>query len=189
MYYLDTSVLPAYSFSEDECHNEALDIIENKLQSSKFIISTYTIIELYATFSRQLDKYKLPFGNSIPDEEKVLLLIKQCLEDLDVEIQSEEFGKDQFNLSGRYFRVNHSFKKAMELSPELKLNTGDILHLGYIISIEEKSDRIINGLASVDQEFEKKGEKIKNIIDLDIVTPTYLGFWVFQKVLKNLGLE
>ncbi|MGC9014862.1 MAG: type II toxin-antitoxin system VapC family toxin [Thermoproteota archaeon] len=80
MFYLDTSLVIAYGIEGDPNHERAVDVIEKikkKFGISEFYTSTFTLVELYAVLSRNIQKYRLP-----PDIEELANNRKNCKQQL-----------------------------------------------------------------------------------------------------------
>jgi len=158
MFYLDTDVILAYNYETETQHWRAVDLIE-RIEGSKFYASPFSILELYCTVSRTIDKYKLPFPRfrKLKEELKVKMVIEHAIRSLNLTVCSDDTANKEIEwLSVKVFS---RYFDAIRLAPKVKLRTGDLLHVAYACKL--KTEGKIEYIVSLDNDFQKKEVSIE----------------------------
>lgn len=131
MSYLDTCVIIAYGFEEEENHDSAEKIIQKGINYGCFCVSTFSIVELFCVLSRKTKNYRLPpWIEKLADEEtKIELTVRYLLKKLNAKILPDN--SSLANWSDIDFF--HIFLDAMRCAIQMKLKgTGDTVHIAYV---------------------------------------------------------
>jgi predicted nucleic acid-binding protein len=185
MFYLDTSLVIAYGIEGDPNHERAVDVIEKikkKFGISEFYTSTFTLVELYAVLSRNIQKYRLPPGieELANSRKKLQATIKYLLQLLSICIFSDN--SELVNLNG--LKLFNKFSEAINLSTELKLKSSDLLHIAYVSQLAKK--KVIKFFITFDAGILKQKEAILKNTGIEVISNiTYPSFRSNKKENNN----
>jgi len=159
MAYLDTNVLIAYYFEEDENHRSAEKIVENLRSGRKQpFISPLTLTEIFSVISRNIWKYRLPpHLKKHSERTRVYTLVKLILKALNPNIINDEPRVEQLNNT----TVFHIFRRAIDYSSHLKLATLDLLHITYALQLANKG--LIDTFVTLNRDMLTKTEPIEKL--------------------------
>ncbi|MBC7327003.1 PIN domain-containing protein [bacterium] len=156
MVYLDTNIILSYGIERDPNHEKARALIERNKHLGKFCTSPFTLVELYSIAYR-IGCFILPPGI------KRSALAPYLLRKLDIEVIPDErkLGK----LKGLY--LFHIFFEATQISPKVKLKSGDMLHIAYAKILAEKG--LVGYFLTMDKEILERKEEIRESISVEVI--------------------
>jgi predicted nucleic acid-binding protein len=159
MAYIDTSVLVAYHFKEEERHQDAKSIVEELRKKGKqLFVSPLTVVELFSTISRNLPKYRLPSRlRRLSERTRIYILVEQILKDLSPVVVKDEPQIKKFN----EIEAFHIFREAIDHAHNLKLRTLDLLHIIYALNLARKG--LLDSLITLDEGIMEKKDILEEL--------------------------
>lgn len=169
MYYLDTCAILG-PLSSDEEERENAEKLLNMLKENEFCTSTYTLLEMHTTVARKKKKFEIPFTRkAVTPKAKIKAVIKYCLDQLGVSILSDDPELEKIQPRDAEIQIWSNYFRGVKLAPSLQMASGDIQHVSHAISISR--GRELQGIASIDGDFEDFRQEITEYAGLEVITP------------------
>ena len=155
MAYIDTSVLVAYHFKEEERHQNIKSIVEELRKANNF---SYHPQRSFSQISRNLPKYRLPSRLwRLSERARIYILVEQILKDLSPVVVKDEPQIKKFN----EIEAFHIFREAIDHAHNLKLRTLDLLHIIYALNLARKG--LLDSLITLDERIMEKKDILEEL--------------------------
>ncbi len=165
--YIDTCTIISFIL-QDGNFNKSSHIFNNDLKNEDLYISAFSILEIYATLSRNINKFKLIPGlekSNISNSDKIKIALRYTLRILNLIIIDDN---DEMKILGKTnVKSNKIFYESLKLAPKIELPSGDLIHATYANRLS--SEGKINQIASLDNHFKKKESLLKTHTGLDLI--------------------
>ncbi len=167
MTYLDTSLIVAFGFREEVNHERARRCVEELLSKGEaFIISPFTLAELYAVLSR-LSKVEYvpppPFPRLFEgDEGRTELCVRYLLRLLRLKVAEDEATLESYAGKAMFKKFSEAINVSRKLAGRHRLGCGDLIHVSYAAQLGE-------ALATLDDRFGEVAEEILERLRVEII--------------------
>lgn len=168
MRYMDTHVILAYGFEKDPNHEKAVELVDKSIGDP--FTSPYTLVELYCTVSRKIDRYYIPGFDflEIDDETKARVIVEYSIRLLGLRICADDISAKR--IKELDVDIFSAYLDAISLAPRLRMPTGDTIHIVY-------ASRFHNGqkaksLLTLDSHFHERKDAIEKETGILILTVT-----------------
>ncbi|MEM1610096.1 MAG: type II toxin-antitoxin system VapC family toxin [Sulfolobales archaeon] len=165
MAYVDTNVIIAYGFEDDPNHDKATSLVERYRGAGEFYGSPLTLVELYSSLHRNIQRYRLPQTiMQLSDERiKVKSIVQLLLRSLDIKIFPEDCTVESVD----NFKIHRIFNEAVQLVHRIRLRTLDLLHVVYAKLLAERG--LVRYFITLDSDIIKRRREIHEVAGLNIV--------------------
>ena len=165
MSYLDTCVIIAYGFKEEQNHLTAEKLVKKAKTHGDFYASTFSLVELFCVISRKHQNYHLPSHIEIlTDEETKVESIVLYLKLLNLKIPSDTPVVEDWEDT----KIFQTFLEKTKIAYQTKLKgTNDTLHVAYVKKFYEKG--LLKYLVTLDPDMNLKKDVIEKTANVSLL--------------------
>ena len=168
MAYVDTNVIVARYFPEDELHERATNFLEES--QKRKIISPVSLAELAAVLSRLGSPLSAPVELlQASPKRRIRAVLEFMVRDSHLLVASVP-AQAKFKLAGTILSTPIEYLSCIRLAHLLNLKTLDLLHLVYADNLR-RSGHHVNAFATFDGEILNKAALIQQEMDIEITEP------------------
>jgi predicted nucleic acid-binding protein len=168
MAYVDTNVILARYFPEDELHNKAAAFFE--ADGNRKIASPVTVVELTAVVSR-LRRETLAPKEILQEQPKkrIRAIVQFLLRDCGLSIAVVP-ARARIKLAGAVLTIPLEYQRSIQLAHALQLRTLDLIHIAYADNLRRwghEVDTFVTGDSSI----LNAAEKIQEHVGIEVKEP------------------
>ncbi len=169
MAYVDTNVIVAKYFPDDEFHGEASSFIE--LSRKRKVISPVSVVELAAVTSRLEAELQAPKELlEEPPRRRIHVLVEFFIRDCNLTLASVP-AQAKIRVAGAILRVPVEYQSSNRLAHALKLKALDLIHLAYADNLRAWGYDL-DTFVTCDEDVLKRSENIQQILGFRVKGPS-----------------